>query len=47
MLTQKEFLGLVAGITLLAILFTEQGTEIWKPFLLVGMLFTALWYFKK
>jgi hypothetical protein len=47
MADQKSTLGVLAFVSFLAILFTPQNTEIYKTPLLMGILFGALWFFKK
>jgi hypothetical protein len=40
----KTLFGMLAGISFFAILFTEQGTDTWKLFGLVGLIFGIFWF---
>ncbi|MCA9488018.1 MAG: hypothetical protein KC516_03590 [Nanoarchaeota archaeon] len=41
---KKTILGTIAGLSLLAILFTEQGAETWRTFLFIGLIFGFGWF---
>lgn len=42
---KKTILGTIAGLSLLTILFTEQGTTAWKPFAFIGFICGLIWFF--
>jgi len=47
MADQKAILGTLAVIFLASILFTYQGSEKATGLMFIGILFGALWFFKK
>lgn len=44
---KKEILGMLAVVFFMAILFSEQGSETWKPLAFIGLIFGVFWFRSK
>jgi hypothetical protein len=44
---KEEVLGLLAVVFFLAILFTEQSSNAWKPLAFGGLIFGVFWFRSK
>jgi hypothetical protein len=44
---QKAILGVFFVIFITSILFIPQGSDRWQGLLFIGIIFGALWFFKK
>jgi len=44
-MSNKEIFGMLATISALAILFTEQGEKTWMLFGFIGLFFGVIWMF--
>jgi hypothetical protein len=44
---KEEILGMLAVVFFIAILFTQSGTDNWKPLAFVGLIFGVFWWRSK
>ncbi len=44
---KKEILGTLVAVFFMAILFTQQGSDTWKPLAFIGLIFGVFWFRSK
>jgi hypothetical protein len=44
---KEEFLGMIAVVFFMAILFTQQGSDTWKLLAFIGLIFGIFWWKSK
>ena len=44
-MNKKDLFGFISCVLLISILFTQQGTNQWKGFAFLGLVFFGLWGF--
>lgn len=46
-MSKKETLGALSALSFASILFTPVTSDIWKGFLIFGLVFGSVWFFMK